>query len=87
MSIEQKREGMKQAMPQTAAWVAELRQALGAEGIDQAIKAGQQAKRQHQALCESQGQAAADAWLRRQRFASGCFFAAENGHTVGIKRP
>jgi hypothetical protein len=87
MTNDQKKEAMREAMPQIAAWVAELRRALGAERIDQAIKAGQQAKRQHQALCESQGQAAADAWLRRQRFASGCFFASENGHTVGIKRP
>ncbi len=73
-------------MPQTAAWVAELRQLLGAERVDAAIRAGQQTRRKHQQLLELQGKAAADAWLQRQRFPAGCFFAAENGHTVGIKR-
>lgn len=86
MSAEQKREGIKEAMPQTAAWVAELRLSLGAERVDAAIKAGQQARRKHQQLADTQGQAAADAWLSRQRFPAGCFFASENGHTVGIQR-
>jgi hypothetical protein len=86
MSIEEKREGMREAMPQTAAWVAELRLLLGAEKVDAALKAGQQARRQHLAMVQTQGEAAAAAWLRRQRFPAGCFYAEENGHTVGIKR-
>ena len=86
MSTESKKEGMREAMPQTAAWVDELRQALGAERVDAAIKAGQQARRQYGALQQSQGEAAAAAWLKRQRFHAGCFFASENGHTVGIQR-
>ncbi len=79
--------GKAEEMPQTAAWVAELRQALGRELVDAAIKAGQQARRQYQALEQQQGKAAADGWLRRQRFPHGCFFAEEAGHTVGIRRP
>jgi hypothetical protein len=37
-------------------------------------------------MVQAQGEAAAAAWLRRQRFPAGCFYAEENGHTVGIKR-
>lgn len=73
-------------MPETAALVDELRRMLGAERVDAAIKAGQQARREHQRRLEQFGQAQADAWLARQSFPLGRFWAEEGGHTVGIKR-
>jgi hypothetical protein len=86
MSTQPKKEAMREAMPETAAWVDQLRQALGAERIDAAIRAGQQAQRHYTALQQSHGQGAADQWLKRQKFPAGCFYASENGHTVGIQR-
>lgn len=75
-----------QKMPVVAQWVADLRQAVGAERIDAAIRAGQQARREYGRLQAEQGQGAADAWLRRQKFPHGCFWADEGGHTVGLRR-
>jgi len=74
-------------MPGVAAIVDEFRQAYGAERVDAAIAAGQRARREYQALLEANGKAAADRWLRGQRFPHGCFHAAEAGHEVGIRRP
>lgn len=85
MSTGQKTEGMKEAMPITAAWVADLRAVLGQEWVDRAIKASQQARREYARLEAQQGRAQAEAWLRRQKFPHGRFHALENGHTVGIK--
>lgn len=73
-------------MPETAAMVDDLRRVLGAELVDAAIKAGQQARREHQRRVEQFGQVQADAWLARQSFPQGRFWAEEGGHTVGIKR-
>lgn len=74
----------REAMPMTAALVDELRQALGREFVDGAIAAGQRARRQHQRMVLTVGQQEADAWLRRQQFPGGAFFAEENGHEVGV---
>ena len=73
-------------MPETAALVQELRQVLGTELVDAAIKAGQQARREHQRRVDQVGQPQADAWLAQQSFPLGRFWAQEGGHTVGIQR-
>ena len=78
--------GMRQEMPATAALVDELRAVLGAEKVDAAIRAGQRAKREHAALVASHGQPQADAWLGRQKFPAGLFWAIEGGNEVGIRR-
>jgi hypothetical protein len=77
----------RERMPATAALVDELRQAFGAERIDAAIAAGQQARREYQARVQAEGKSSADRWLARQRFPAGCFHAVENGIEVGIARP
>ena len=77
---------MREQMPETAALVDELRRVLGAERVDAAIKAGQVARREHQRRVAEFGQARADAWLARQSFPLGRFWAEEGGHTVGIQR-
>lgn len=78
--------GLREQMPQTAGWVDELRAVLGAERVDAAIKAGQAAQRTYTAIKAEKGQPAADAWLSRQRFPAGCFWACEGGNEFGIKR-
>lgn len=75
-----------QKMPVVAQWVADLRRAVGAERIDAAIRAGQQARREYERLQAEQGQAAADAWLRRQTWPHGRVWAEEGGHSVGLRR-
>lgn len=72
-------------MPQTAAWVAELRLALSAERVDRALAASQRARRHHAALAASQGPARADAWLKAQTWPHGRFWAAEGGREVGVR--
>jgi hypothetical protein len=77
--------GMRQEMPETAAMVDELRAVLGTEKVDAAIKAGQRARREHAALVARAGQRQADAWLTRQKFPAGLFWASEGGHQVGMR--
>lgn len=73
-------------MPQVAQWVDELRAALGREVVDAAISAGLKARREHDRLAAEYGPAHAAAWLRRQRFPAGVFFASEGGQEVGLRR-
>lgn len=75
-----------QKMPTVAQWVADLRQAVGTERIDAALRASQQARRTYLRLQAEQGPAAADAWLRRQTWPQGRVWAEEGGHTVGLRR-
>lgn len=72
-------------MPVTAGLVDELRQMLGQEFVDAAIAAGQRARREYQVLEQQRGTEYADAWLRRQSFPQGAFFAEETGHSVGVR--
>lgn len=72
------------AMPVCAAWVEELRQALGTERVNAAMAAGQQARRAYARIQAEQGQQAADAWLRRQRWPQGRLYLAEGGKEVGM---
>lgn len=74
-------------MPATAALVAELRAVFGAERIDAAIRAGQQGRREYRRRVAEHGQAEADAWLRRQRWPQGRFWASEGQHEVGVQAP
>lgn len=73
-------------MPETAAMVDELRAAYGAEMVDAAIAAGQQARREYQRRVQAFGEASARAWLARQPFPRGCFWATEAGREVGVRR-
>jgi RNA polymerase-interacting CarD/CdnL/TRCF family regulator len=77
---------MRAQMPNTAAMVDELRAVLGTEKVDAAIRAGQRARREHAAMVASAGQRQADAWLARQKFPAGLFWASEGGHEVGLRR-
>lgn len=74
------------AMPTVAAWVDELRAALGRELVDQAMAAGQQLRRQYDQMVLAVGRDAADRWLRRQPTPRGSFWATEGGHQVGQRR-
>lgn len=76
---------LAEAMPQTSAWVAELRLMLGAERVDQALAASQRARRHHAALAAAQGPARADAWLNAQPWPHGRFWAQEGGQEVGVQ--
>ena len=71
-------------MPLAAALMAELREKCGAELIDGALIASQQARRGFKRLQAEQGEAAAQAWLKRQRFPHGRIWLAEGVHSVGI---
>lgn len=75
----------RELMPETAALVDELRQMLGREFVDAAIAAGQRARREYLVLQQQRGTEYADAWLRRQQFPAGAFFAEEAGHQVGVR--
>ena len=74
-----------QTMPETAALVAELRLAFGADVIDQCLAASQRARRDHARLAAQHGTGRADAWLKAQRFPMGRFWACEGGIEVGVR--
>lgn len=71
-------------MPLAAELMAELRAKCGAELIDGALAAAQQARREFKRLQAEQGDAAAQAWLKRQRFPRGRLWLVEGEHNVGI---
>ena len=75
---------LRKAMPATAGWVDELRQALGKDKVDAAIAAGIKARREHDRMAREFGPAHAAAWLKRQSFHAGAFFAREAGREVGV---
>ncbi len=79
------RKPLASAMPQTAAWVGELRRVLGAEVVDAAMAASQQARREHQSRVQQFGQAQADAWLARQKWPQGRIWLQEGGREVGVR--
>lgn len=58
---------MRAAMPQAAFLVDQLRQALGRQWVDDALREGIRLQREHARLEQLQGAPAADAWLCRQR--------------------
>lgn len=74
-----------QTMPETAALVAELRLAFGADVIDQCLAAGQRARREYARLEARNGPGYAQAWLKAQRFPMGCFWACEGGIELGVR--
>lgn len=74
-----------QTMPETAALVADLRLAFGAEVIDQCLAAGQRARREYARLEARNGPGYAQAWLKAQRFPMGRFWALEGGIEVGVR--
>ena len=74
-----------QVMPATAALVAELRAVWGAERIDAALAAGQQARREFKRLEGLHGAAHAQAWLGRQKWPHGRFWASEGGREIGVR--
>lgn len=71
-------------MPLAAELMADLRAKCGAELIDGALAASQQARREFKRLQAEQGDAAAQAWLKRQRFPNGRLWLVEGEHNVGI---
>jgi len=71
-------------MPMAAELIAELRMKCGAELIDGALVASQQARREFKRLVAEHGNAAAKAWLKRQRFNCGRLWLVEDEHNVGI---
>lgn len=75
--------GMRAAMPHAASLVDELRQALGRQWVDDALREGLRLQREHSRLKQLQGAAAADAWLRRQRPGKPSMRISEAGVQVG----
>ncbi len=73
-------------MPGVAAIVDDMRRVYGAQVVDAAITAGLRARREHAAILQANGAAAAARWLRAQQFPQGCFHAEEAGHEAGIRR-
>ena len=76
-----------QVMPATAALVAELRAVWGVELFNAALAASQQAGREYRRLEAAYGREDAEAWLARQKFPHGRFWACEGGREVGVQRP
>lgn len=74
-------------MPDTAAFIAVLRVKLGADLVDKALAASQQAAREYRRIEAEQGTPAADLWLSRQRFPDGRYLLRENGRQIGIRSP
>lgn len=84
--MEEKKRGSAAAeMPQMAAWVADMRLALGADVVDRAMAASQQARREHQRRVAQFGQVQADAWLTRQKWPHGRIWLQEGGREVGVR--
>ena len=73
-------------MPEVAAFVDAARQAFGRAVVDAAIASGQRLRREHDRIAAQHGPQQAQAWLARQAPREGCFWAEENGRTVGIRR-
>lgn len=84
---EKKAAGLREAMPDTAEIVDDLRRELGAAIVDRAIAAGVKAQKRYAAWLAGHGEEAAQRWLGAQRFPGGSFYANEGGRTVGVKRP
>lgn len=82
---EKSQKPLAQAMPECAAWVEQLRLVLGAERVNAAMAAAQQARREHARIQATQGQHAADVWLRRQKWPVGRIYLAEGGNEVGLQ--
>lgn len=68
---------LRSAMPDTAAAVDWLREQLGRELVDAAIKAGMTLQRQYEAHVAEHGVAAANAWLDAQSASGPVFYAQE----------
>lgn len=81
---EKSQKPLAMVMPECAAWVDELRKVLGAERVNAAMAAAQQARREYGRIKAEKGQQAADVWLRRQKWPAGRIYLAEGGKEVGI---
>lgn len=75
--------GMRQAMPEAARLVDELRRNLGREWVDGALRQGIRLQRQHADRRVRHGQAQADAWLAAQRPSGASLRLLEAGLQVG----
>lgn len=74
---------MREAMPQAARLVDELRLALGRDWVDAALRQGIALQRGFEQLQAKQGRAAAQAWLARQHPAGASLRLREGGLQVG----
>lgn len=75
--------GLRQAMPGAAALVDELRQSLGRDWVDAALREGLRLQREHARQVAELGQAVADAWLARRRSAVPTLALEEGGRWIG----
>lgn len=75
--------GLRDAMPEAARLVDELRAALGRQFVDDALRQGLRLQREHARLQLERGHAAADAWLGAQRPATASLRLVEAGRQVG----
>jgi len=83
---DQAMQARREAMPTTSAFIDLCRAAYGAAFVDQQLATAQQARREHQAVLDQQGQAAANRWLKAN--AHRCtFHAEEGGRSVGLASP
>lgn len=74
---------MREAMPEAAKLVDELRLAFGREWVDAALRQGIALQRRAEQLQAQQGRASAQAWLARQRPAGAALRLREGDLQVG----
>ncbi len=75
--------GMREQMPESARLVDQLREQMGREWVDAALREGIRLQRQHADRRARHGQARADAWLAAQRPAGASLRLLEAGLQVG----
>lgn len=75
--------GLREAMPEAARLVDELRATLGRQFVDDALRQGLALQREHARRQLEHGRARADAWLRAQRPTTATLRLAEAGRQVG----
>lgn len=75
--------GLRQAMPESARLVDQLRELFGRQWVDDALRRGMSLQREHARIAQLKGAAAAQAWLRVQRVPGPSLRLLEAGQQVG----
>lgn len=81
--IEGRGVGLRQAMPESARLVDQLRELFGRQWVDDALRRGIALQREHARIASLRGAAAANAWLRVQRVTGPSLRLLEAGRQVG----
>ena len=75
---------MRQAMPEAAALMDEVRVMFGKAWADQALREGMRLQREHARRIAEHGARQADAWLDRQRTVGPVLTLRQDGNDVGL---